>query len=147
MIQSLAVEWLDEFYHILLALILDLLLLHPQVVVILEVCVHDYLVQMADYADMSIGLDIVVCPLLQLTLSNIYLRFVHYLHKQTMVLIKTVEFSILCIFDQLEDIFTLLDNLFFFLSGHIGAQNLTNDLTVKNLLEFVDRILMFRAIF
>ena len=101
MIQSLAVEWLDEFYHILLALILDLLLLHPQVVIVLEVCVHDYLVQMTNYSDMSIGLDIVVSPLLQLTLSNIYLRFVHYLHKQTVVLIKTVEFSILCIFDQL----------------------------------------------
>ena len=145
--RSLAVEGLDELDHVLLALVLDLLLLHPQVIVVLEVSVHDHLVQVPDYADVGVGLHIVVRPLLQLALTHVHLRLVHYLHEQTVVLIKAVELAPLGVLDQPQNVLTLLNDLLLLFSGHVSAQDLGNDLTVQHLLEFVDRVLMLGAIF
>lgn len=66
-------------------LVLDLLLLHPQVVVVLEVSVDNHLVQVADDPDLCIGLDIVLSPLLQVAVFHVHLVLVHYLHEQPVV--------------------------------------------------------------
>ena len=54
-----------------------------------------------------------------------------------MVIIECLDLAVLRILNQLQNITAFLNNLLFFFSSHIGAQNLSNNLTVKNLLEFV----------
>lgn len=62
--QSACVERAYKVNKVVLALILDLLLLHAQVVVITVVGIHYDLVEVANNADLSISLDVVFSPFL-----------------------------------------------------------------------------------
>ena len=91
--ESLAVERFDKFDDIFFPFVLDFLFLHPQVVIVLEVGVHDHLVQMPNYANMSVGLHIIVGPLIQFAFLHVHLGFVHYLQVQSVVLIEPFKFA------------------------------------------------------
>jgi len=77
--ESFAVKRLDKFDYIFFPFVLDFLLLHSQIIVILEVGIHNHLIQVTDYANMRICLHIIIWPFLQLAFFHIHLRLVHYL--------------------------------------------------------------------
>ncbi len=119
--QSACVEGPDEIDQVVLSLILDLLLLHAQVVVVTIVGVYDDLVKMANYADLSICLHIVLRPLLQLALLHVNLGLVHDLHIEPLVFVDAVNLAVLGVLNQLQDVITVHDNTLLLLSRHIVA--------------------------
>lgn len=99
--ESAGVERSDKLNQIRLVLVLNLLLFHPQVVVVLEVSVDDHLVQVPDDSDLGIGLDIVLSPLLQVAFLDVDLPLVHYLHEQSVVFLVRLNLAVLRVLDQL----------------------------------------------
>jgi hypothetical protein len=143
---SSAVEGSDELDHVALALVLYLLLLHAQVVVVLEVGVHDDLVQVSNDADVGVGLDVVLGPLLELSLLHEHLRLVHDFDVQSVVLLETLELTALGIVNQLQNVVAFLNDFLFLFSAHVGTENLGNNLRVEDLLELIDRILVLASV-
>lgn len=140
---STCIEGPDELNEVVLALVLNFLFLHAQVVVVAVVSVHDNLVQIANNANLRISLHIVLGPFLQLALLDENFGLVHYLHVETVVLVDRVDLAALGILDQLQHVIAVNDNSLLLLSGHVVAQNFSDDLSVQNLLEFIERVLVF----
>lgn len=96
---SAGVNGSDELNQVVLVLVFDLLLLHAQVIVVLEVGVYHHLVQMTDNPNLGVSFHIVVGPLFQVSLSNKHLRFIHDLDKQFMVIFVSFDSAALGILD------------------------------------------------
>lgn len=99
---SFAVEGPDELNKVMLIFVLNFLLLHAQVIVILEVGVHNHLVQMTNDPDLGVSLYVVLSPLLELAFPHVHLRTVHNLHKQSVIVLEINNVPTLCIFDHLK---------------------------------------------
>lgn len=144
--QSAGVERPDEVNQVILALILDLLLLHSQVIIVAIVGIDDHLIQMSDDADLRIGLYVILSPLLQLALFHVNLGLVHDLYVQSLILVDRVDFAVLGILDQLEHVVTVHDDAFLLLSRHVVSKDLGDDLSVQHLLELIQGVFMLGSV-
>lgn len=118
---SSGVEGADELHEIRLALVLNLLLLHAKIIVVAVVGVDDDLVQVADDADLCVGLHITLCPLFELCLLDVDLVFVHDFVIDLLVLALALDLAVLGVFDQLQHVVALQNDLFFLLAAHVVA--------------------------
>lgn len=127
---SFGVEGLDKFNHLALSFVLDLLLFQPQVVIVLVVSTHDHLVEMADYPDLRISLHVILAPFLQLAFLNVNFRFVHYLDIELTILLRLLDLATLSILNKFQHVIAIHNDFLLLLSGHVTAQNLSNNLAV-----------------
>lgn len=95
---------------------------------------------------MSVGLHIPLAPLLQLCLLDIYLVFVHDFVINLLVLALALDLAVLCVFDELQHVVALQDDLLLLLAAHIVAEDLCDDLSIEHLLELGQRVLVLAAV-
>ena len=91
---------------------------------------------------MRVSLNVIFSPLLKLSFFHKNVRLVHDLQIESVVLINAFDFIVLCVFNQLQDVIALHDNLLLLFSGHIVAQDFGYDLSIKHLFELNYGILM-----
>ena len=120
-ISFVGVDWPQELDQVNFILVLDLLFLHSQVIVILVVSINYHLIQVADDSNMRVSLNVIFSPLLKLSFFHKNVRLVHDLQIESVVLINAFDFIVLCVFNQLQDVIALHDNLLLLFSGHIVA--------------------------
>ena len=120
-ISFVGVDWPQELDQVNFILVLDLLFLHSQVIVILVVSINYDLIQVADDSNMRVSLNVIFSPLLKLSFFHKNVRLVHDLQIESVVLINAFDFIVLCVFNQLQDVIALHDNLLLLFSGHIVA--------------------------
>lgn len=120
-ISFVGVDWPQELDQVNFILVLDLLFLHSQVIVILVVSINYDLIQVADDSNMRVSLNVIFSPLLKLSFFHKNFRLVHDLQIESVVLINAFDFIVLCVFNQLQDVIALHDNLLLLFSGHIVA--------------------------
>ena len=92
---------------------------------------------------MRISLHIVFGPLLQLALLDENFGLVHYFHVETVVLVDRVDLAALGVLNQLQHVVAVDNNSLLLLSRHVVAEDLSDDLSIQDLLEFVERVLVF----
>lgn len=144
--RSSGVEWSDELHEVSLALVLDLLLLHAQVVIIAVIGVDYHLVQVSDDADLGIGLHVTLAPLLQLCLLDVHLVFVHDFVVDLLVLALALDLAVLGVLDELQHVVALQDDFLLLLAAHVVAEDLGNDLSVEHLFELGEGVLVLAAV-
>lgn len=118
---SFGVEGAYEFHKVSLSLVLNFLFLHAQVVIIAVVGVDDDLIEIANDADLSVGLHISLSPLIEFCLLDIDLVFVHDFVIDLLVLTLALDLAVLGVLDKLQHVIALQDDLFLFLAAHIVA--------------------------
>lgn len=135
-------------YKLLLTHVFELLLFHPNKILIIELTFRQKAVQLTGQSDIRVGLNIVQLHIRQLLFGAIYGFLVHYLGVQLGVIFGLHEVALGGLFNPGDKVWVGYENLFLLVTGHVGLSDLLNNLFLQDFSKplYVESMLCFGVV-